>query len=220
MRQHNPPGTTAPPATGPPHDGQAPADFTPEPGRNCWRVEPCQRFAMLVDADAYFRALREALPRAEHTIFILGWDIDSRMELVPQGAQDGLPAGLRDFLCALADQRPELRIYILSWDYAMVMAMEREWLPSASAHWQAHRHLSFRLDGNHPPGASHHQKVVVIDNKLAFVGGLDLTLRRWDDSRHAPGAPLRMAEGKSYPPFHDVQCALDGPAAAALGTLC
>ncbi|RWA56307.1 hypothetical protein AU476_03945 [Cupriavidus sp. UYMSc13B] len=74
--------------------------------------------------------------------------------------------------------------------------MEREWLPSASAHWQAHRHLSFRLDGNHPPGASHHQKVVVIDNKLAFVGGLDLTLRRWDDSRHAPGAPLRMAEGK------------------------
>ncbi|QQX88211.1 VTT domain-containing protein [Cupriavidus necator] len=220
MRQHNAPGTTAPPATGPPHDCQAPAGFTPEPGRNCWCVEPCQRFAMLVDADAYFRALREALPRAEHTIFILGWDIDSRMELVPQGAQDGLPAGLRDFLCALADQRPELRIYILSWDYAMVMAMEREWLPSASAHWQAHRHLSFRLDGNHPPGASHHQKVVVIDNKLAFVGGLDLTLRRWDDNCHAPGAPLRVAEGKPYPPFHDVQCALDGPAAAALGTLC
>lgn len=191
-----------------------------EPGRNCWRVEPCRRFAMLVDADAYFRALREALPRAERTIFILGWDIDSRMELVPHGAQDGLPAGLRDFLCALADQRPHLRIYILSWDYAMVMAMDREWLPSASAHWQAHRHLSFRLDGNHPPGASHHQKVVVIDNKVAFVGGLDLTLRRWDDSCHAPGAPLRMAEGKPYAPFHDVQCALDGPAAAALGTLC
>ncbi|MCY1287979.1 Cardiolipin synthase B [compost metagenome] len=102
----------------------------------------------------------------------------------------------------------------------MVMAMEREWLPSASAHWQAHRHLSFRLDGNHPPGASHHQKVVVIDSKVAFVGGLDLTLRRWDDNSHAPGAPLRVAEGKPYPPFHDVQCALDGQAAAALAILC
>ncbi|SOY62976.1 VTT domain-containing protein [Cupriavidus taiwanensis] len=223
MRQYNAPGTTASPApqaSPPPHDPTSPPGFQLEPGRNCWRVEPCRRFAMLVDADAYFRALREALPLAEHTIFILGWDIDSRMELVPAGAQDGLPAGLRDFLCALADRRPNLRIYILSWDYAMVMAMEREWLPSASAHWQAHRHLSFRLDGNHPPGASHHQKVVVIDNKVAFVGGLDLTLRRWDDNQHAPHAPLRMAEGRPYAPFHDVQCALDGNAAAALGKLC
>ncbi|RDK11230.1 VTT domain-containing protein [Cupriavidus lacunae] len=219
MRQDNPPGTTASPAPAPPHDLQSPGSLL-EPGRNCWRVESCRRFAMLVDGDAYFRALREALPRAEHTIFILGWDIDSRMELVPDGAHDGLPPGLRDFLCALADRRPNLRIYILSWDYAMVMAMEREWLPSASAHWQAHRHLSFRLDGNHPPGASHHQKVVVLDNKVAFVGGLDLTLRRWDDSHHAPVAPLRIAEGKPYPPFHDVQCALDGQAAAALGKLC
>lgn len=219
MRQQNPPGTTARLAPDTPHEVQEPASFTLQPGRNCWRVEPCQRFAMLVDGDAYFRALREALPLAEHTIFILGWDIDSRMELVPGGADDNLPAGLRDFLCALADRRPDLRIYILSWDYAMVMAMEREWLPSASAHWQAHRHLSFWLDGNHPPGASHHQKVVVLDNKVAFCGGLDMTLRRWDDNQHAPNAPLRMAEGKPYPPFHDVQCALDGEAAAALGTL-
>ncbi|MFJ4291897.1 VTT domain-containing protein [Cupriavidus sp. NPDC089707] len=220
MSPPNPPGTPTQSTPDTPHALQEPPPFTLKPGRNCWRVEPCHRFAMLVDGDAYFRALREALPRAEHTIFILGWDIDSRMELVPDGAQDGLPDGLRDFLCALADRRPDLRIYILSWDYAMVMAMEREWLPSASAHWQAHRHLSFRLDGNHPPGASHHQKVVVIDSKVAFVGGLDLTLRRWDDNRHAPGAPLRVAEGKSYPPFHDVQCALDGQAAVALASLC
>ncbi|AGW93385.1 VTT domain-containing protein [Cupriavidus sp. DF5525] len=219
MRQQNPPGTTARVAPDTPHEVQEPASFTLQPGHNCWRVEPCQRFAMLVDGDAYFHAVRAALPLAEHTIFILGWDIDSRMELVPQGADDGLPAGLRDFLCALADRRPSLRIYILSWDYAMVMALEREWLPSASAHWQAHRHLSFRLDGNHPPGASHHQKVVVLDNKVAFVGGLDLTLRRWDDNQHAPKAPLRMAEGKPYAPFHDVQCVLDGGAAAALGDL-
>jgi phospholipase D1/2 len=220
MRQHHPPGTAAPRAPEPPHESQAPPGLKLKPGRNCWRVEPCRRFAMLVDGDAYFRALREALPRAEHTVFILGWDIDSRMELVPDGAQDGLPARLRDFLCALADRRPDLRIYILSWDYAMVMAMEREWLSSASAHWQAHRHLTFRLDGNHPPGASHHQKVVVLDNKVAFVGGMDLTLRRWDDNRHAPDAPLRVAEGRPYPPFHDVQCAVDGLAAAALGSLC
>ncbi|WP_258096291.1 hypothetical protein, partial [Klebsiella pneumoniae] len=71
------------------------------PGHNCWRVEPSARFAMLVDADAYFPARREALTRAEHSVFILGWDIDSRMRLLPDAPTDGLPAELRDFLNAL-----------------------------------------------------------------------------------------------------------------------
>lgn len=190
------------------------------PGRNCWRVEPCNRFAMLVDGEAYFSALRRALARAQRSIFILGWDIDSRMVLVPGGADDGYPPGLRGFLNMLASQRPALRIYVLSWDYAMVFALEREWLPSATSHWQAHRRLSFRLDGNHPAGASHHQKVVVIDHRLAFAGGMDLTRARWDNSRHSAAEPLRRdPDGKPYPPVHDVQCAVDGAAAAALGEL-
>ncbi|AZG16793.1 VTT domain-containing protein [Cupriavidus pauculus] len=190
------------------------------PGHNCWRVEPSARFAMLVDADAYFPALREALTRAEHSVFILGWDIDSRMRLLPDAPTDGLPAELRDFLNALCRRRRGLRIYVLSWDYAMVFALEREFLPSAKEHWQTHRRLSFCLDGNHPSGASHHQKVVVIDHRVAFVGGLDLTIRRWDTHHHLPDDPRRVdPDGKPYPPFHDVQCVVDGPAARALGDM-
>ena len=117
------------------------------PGHNCWRVEPCQRFSMLVDADAYFSALREALAKATHSVFILGWDIDSRMVMTPGGGDhaDGLPPTLRDFLNALCKRQRGLRIYVLSWDFAMVFALEREWLPSAKMHWQTHRRLSFRL---------------------------------------------------------------------------
>jgi phospholipase D1/2 len=193
------------------------------PGRNCWRVAPCARLSMLVDADAYFPALRQALTQAEHSVFILGWDIDSRMRLL-QGSDtapaDGLPAELRDFLNALCRRRRGLRIYVLSWDYAMVFALEREFLPAAKEHWQTHRRLSFCLDGNHPVGASHHQKVVVIDHKLAFVGGLDLTIRRWDTHHHLPDDPRRVdPDGKPYAPFHDVQCMVDGQAAQALGEL-
>ncbi|WP_011299334.1 VTT domain-containing protein [Cupriavidus necator] len=190
------------------------------PGHNCWRVEPCTRFAMLVDADAYFTALREALARAEQTIYIVGWDIDSRMRLAQEGPEDGLPAELRDFLHALCKRRPDLHVYVLSWDFAMVFAFEREFLPAARQHWEAHRRLSFCLDGNHPPGASHHQKVVVIDHALAFVGGLDLTIRRWDTPEHRADEPLRTdPDGKPYAPFHDVQCMVDGDAARALGDL-
>lgn len=190
------------------------------PGHNCWRVEPCRRFSMLVDGDAYFPALREALAKATHSVFILGWDIDSRMVLAPGAADDGLPVELRDFLNALCRRRRKLRIYVLSWDFAMVFALEREWLPSAKMRWRTHRRLSFRLDGNHPPGASHHQKVVVIDHQVAFVGGLDLTIRRWDTHHHLAEEPRRVdPDGKPYPPFHDVQCVVDGDAAAALGEL-
>jgi len=190
------------------------------PGHNCWRVAPCARFAMLVDADAYFSTLRQALLRAEHSIFILGWDIDSRMRLTPGEPDDGLPATLRDFLNALCKRRRGLRIYVLSWDFAMVFALEREFLPSAKQHWQAHRRLSFCFDGHHPAGASHHQKVVVIDHALAFAGGLDLTIRRWDTHHHLADEPRRVdPDGKPYPPFHDVQAMVDGPAARALGEL-
>ncbi|NSX06804.1 VTT domain-containing protein [Cupriavidus gilardii] len=191
-----------------------------QPGRNCWRIERASRFAMLVDGEEYFRALRSALIQAEHTVFILGWDIDSRFELVPGGADDGFPRGLRDFLDALVRRRRRLRVYVLSWDFAMVYAMEREWLPAVKLDWQTHRRLSFRLDARHPVGASHHQKVVVIDHSLAFVGGLDLTRCRWDTPSHALNEPRRVdPDGKPYGPFHDVQAVVEGDVARALGEM-
>ncbi|APD11284.1 hypothetical protein UC34_13150 [Pandoraea vervacti] len=189
-------------------------------GRNCWRIAPAARMRMLVDGDAYFSALREALRSARHTVFILGWDIDSRMRLTPNGPDDGLPPGLRDFLDALVRRRKTLRIYCLSWDFAMLYALEREWLPSVKLDWKTHRRLCFRLDGRHPTGASHHQKVVVIDQRLAFVGGLDLTRNRWDTSAHAPDEPARRdPSGHVYAPFHDVQALVDGQAAQALAEM-
>ncbi len=190
------------------------------PGRNCWRVEHARRVSFLVDGAAYFRAVRAALARARHSIFILAWDIDSRMCLVPEGAGDGFPEPLGDFLHEVVARRRGLHAYVLSWDFSMVYALEREWLPAYKLGLRTHRRLSFCLDGRHPIGASHHQKVVVIDDALAFVGGLDLTRCRWDTPRHAGDEPLRRdADGKPYGPFHDVQVMVDGAAAAALGEL-
>jgi uncharacterized membrane protein YdjX (TVP38/TMEM64 family) len=80
--------------------------------------------------------------------------------------------------------------------------------------------LHFRFDGNHPVGASHHQKIVVVDDAVAFVGGIDLAKSRWDTPEHRARDPRRVDPlGRSYPPRHDVQMAVDGPAAAALGDL-
>lgn len=158
---------------------------------------------------------------ARQSILLLSWDIDSRMRLVPSGANDGYPEPLGDFLHALVSERDGLNIWLLNWDFTLLYAMEREWLPSVKLGWATHRRLHFFMDAHHPIGASHHQKVVVIDDAIAFVGGLDLTGSRWDTSGHLVGDPARIDhDGKPYPPFHDVQAAVDGEVAVALGELC
>ena len=192
-------------------------------GRNCWRIERAHRLAFLIDAAPYYAAVRAAVAQAKRTVFILGWDFDSRIRLVPQGAKDGFPEELGEFLMEVVRRRRDLRMYILSWDFAMVFALDREWVPLYKLGWrtQPRPRLSFRLDDKHPPGGSHHQKVVVVDDAVAFVGGLDLTHGRWDTPAHRPEEPCRTdAQGRIARPNHDVQAIVDGPAARALGELC
>jgi phospholipase D1/2 len=193
-----------------------------EPGRNVWRVSEAARVAVLIDAANYFGALRAAMLEARQSIQIIGWDVDSRTRLVgPTGeVTDGMPLEFGDFLDALAAKRPELSIRILLWDYSVFFATEREPLPTLTLRWKRPPQIDLCLDDSVPSGASHHQKIVVIDDSLAFAGGLDITIRRWDDSRHLAAHPFRIdPAGKPYAPFHDVQMMLDGAAARDIADL-
>lgn len=193
------------------------------PGGNVWRRETASRAAMLVDAAAYFGALRQALRNARHSVLVTGWDIDSRTPLVgPDGKTgDDLPITFGAFLTELVHRRPQLTIKLLLWDYySAVYSLERELMPALSLQWNTPRQIELCLDDVLPIGASHHQKIVVIDDAVAFSGGLDITVRRWDNSRHELHNDLRVdPAGRPYPPFHDVQMMVDGDAAAALGQL-
>jgi phosphatidylserine/phosphatidylglycerophosphate/cardiolipin synthase-like enzyme/uncharacterized membrane protein YdjX (TVP38/TMEM64 family) len=182
-------------------------------------VEPAGRASFLVDGQAYFTAFREAAIRARRSLFILGWDFDTRIRLLIDREPDGYPDQLGPFLNALLVKRRSLHIYILVWDFHVIYFKERQWwLPS---HLLAQRRLHFVKDGTHPVGASHHQKIVVVDDAVAFVGGLDFAQCRWDTREHRADHPARMMLSEEAPcrPFHDVQMAVDGAAAAALGRL-
>ena len=190
--------------------------------RNAWRIENAGRAAILIDAGAYFGAVRQALLQAERNVFIIGWDLDSRTRLVGEDceAHDGWPPVLRDFLTRLVGEKPQLTVHLLAWDYAVLYALEREPFPSLKLGWNTPARVRFRLDNALPVGASHHQKIVVIDDAVAFSGGLDLTIRRWDTCAHAFAHPHRHdPAGVPYRPFHDVQFMVDGAAALALGEL-
>lgn len=188
-------------------------------GRNCWRVEEAARAGFLIDGAAYFDAFRESAKEASRSIIILGWDFDSRIRMLIDREPDGFPDRLGEFLHSLLIRRRSLRIHVLTWDFHMIYWKEREWwLPSKLA---AHRRLHFVRDARHPLAASHHQKVVVIDDAVAFVGGLDFAQCRWDSPEHRPRHPDRRlsADGPPCRPFHDVQMVVDGAAASALGVL-
>src|SRR3546814_14781470 len=93
-------------------------------------------------------------------------------------------------------------------------------MPALTLHGTTPPQIELCLDKMLPVGASHHQKVVVADDAVAFCGGLDLTIKRWDTPEHLPQHPLRRdPAGQDYQPFHDVQMMVDGEAAAALGDL-
>jgi phospholipase D1/2 len=191
-----------------------------EPGRSCWRRERADRVAFLVDAAAYFAVLEAAIANARESVFLAGWDIHSRLRLGPRRHSHEEGPELATFLDRVAKKNPRLRVDILIWDPAPIFILEREFLPLVQFGWRTSSRVHFALASDHPTGASHHQKIVVIDDRLAFLGGIDLTQARWDERSHRPVEPRRrLPDGEPYGPFHDVQLAVDGAAAAALGTL-
>ena len=164
--------------------------------------------------------VRQALLGARNTVFILGWDIMAAVDLLPGAAASDAPTRLDELLAFVARRRPHLRCYILIWDYAALYTLERDPLSRWRLGWRMPRHVRFGFDDRHPIGGSHHQKIVVVDDQLAFCGGIDLTGHRWDTCAHRIEEPARTdAAGEAYGPYHEVQAMVTGPVAASLGEL-
>src|SRR5437870_447297 len=190
------------------------------PGYNCWAVSRADRVALIVDAADYFKAFYEAALRARNSITILGWDFNSQTRLHFDPVEpNGPPALLGEFLNYLVQRRHSLHVHVLNWDYPMVFGADREFPPLYGFGWTPARRVHLRYDDTHPVAGCQHQKIVVIDDTVAFIGGIDFTVRRWDTPEHAAEDPRRVAHGKPYPPFHDLMVALDGEAARQLASL-
>ncbi|MGQ0749759.1 MAG: VTT domain-containing protein [Betaproteobacteria bacterium] len=188
-----------------------------QPGRNCSSVARANRVAWLVDAEHYFRAFTRAAEHARYSIMILAWDFDSRIRLHWDPGK--APSELGPFLNWLVRRRRSLHVRVLDWDYPMVFGVDREFPPIYGFGWKPRRRVHLRYDNTHPIGGSQHQKIVVIDDALAFCGGLDLADRHWDTCEHRAHDLRRTSRTVPYPPFHDVMCAVDGEAARRLSEI-
>lgn len=186
-------------------------------GETCWRRVRADRLGIIVDAEDYFAAARAAMLQAEETILLIGWDFDLRINLVAGEHRDDAPNELGPFLKYLVRRKPGLRIFILKWDMA-VLFTGNQFLPIFALDLRTVDRIRLRFDSKHPWTAAHHQKIAVIDDALAFCGGIDMTVGRWDTREHAPDDIRReRPDGSVAGPWHDATTVVDGAAARALG---
>src|SRR5687768_11620163 len=190
-----------------------------DPGRNCGLVAQASRFALLIDGSNYYRALAESIAQAKRMVVMVGWDLDSRVRLGPGAGRGELIPPLRDFLRAVASANPDLNIYILSWSFPLLFANVRDPELVLGRDPFQHPRIHLKFDSTHPQGGSHHQKIVIIDDSLAFAGGMDVAGGRWDSREHRADDARRSGKHRPYPPSHDVQAMVDGDAVRPLADI-
>ncbi|HEY2358956.1 MAG TPA: phospholipase D-like domain-containing protein [Phenylobacterium sp.] len=193
-----------------------------QPGTTCWKRETAPRAALLIDMEAYFDAAMEAMGRARHCVHLLNWAFEPQTFFHPGPDCTGKESDrIGAFLIALA-KKPHLDVRVLCWKSAMPVAATQHFFPFADRRVFAGTKVKFVLDGKLPVGACHHQKMIVIDDALAFCGGGDIGPDRWDTPEHLDDNPRREKTRRDHKDFdsrHEVMGLVDGAAAAALGEL-
>ena len=166
------------------------------------------RVTPLIDGEAYFSALCEALRHAKDYVYATGWCLTPNIPL-RRGDEDAIVSTRLLELLSSAAQRAPVRLLLWSGAPALLQPTTRRMADvQRTIERESSGNIVCRLDRSARISHCHHQKAIVVDGQVSFVGGIDLTTfqgDRWDVQRH----PLR-----SGPNWHDVQVRIEGEAVA------
>jgi phosphatidylserine/phosphatidylglycerophosphate/cardiolipin synthase-like enzyme len=180
----------------PPDDGElwAAGDPPPRTGNS---------LDVLIEGSDYFPAVEQAIRSARHSVMIAGWCVTPGFALI----REEPPVLLRELLREMAES---VDVRVLMWAGAPLPVFK----PSRSSVRQRRdalvrgTRIKAALDSNERPMHCHHEKLVVVDDEVAFVGGIDLT-DLGGDRYDTPEHPARGRLG-----WHDAASRLSGPAVA------
>jgi phosphatidylserine/phosphatidylglycerophosphate/cardiolipin synthase-like enzyme len=161
---------------------------------------------VLIDGEEAMAAIAEAIASAREYVHITGWHFAAGFELVR-----GKPTAVLGALLAEAAERVEVRV--LAWAGAPVPVFHPSRAEVREAMQRLVRQTKIRceLDPREHPFHCHHEKTLVIDGQVAFVGGIDMT-DFGGDRNDSADHPARRRLG-----WHDVGTRLRGPAVADVG---
>src|SRR5438105_1219975 len=157
---------------------------------------------VLVDGAVALPRLAEELRRARSHVHLAGWHVTPTFRLGP--AQDD---ELRAILAELAERIP-VRVLVWAGAPLPLFRPSRGDVRRTREALERGTRIRVGLDARERPMHCHHEKLVVIDDRVAFVGGIDLTTYegdRWDSRDH-------VARGRLG--WHDAAVMLRGPIVA------
>ncbi|HEY4028827.1 MAG TPA: phospholipase D-like domain-containing protein [Caulobacteraceae bacterium] len=172
---------------------------------------------------AYFDAAMDAMRGAKHCVHLLNWAFEANTQFHPEPGGGGkVEDQIGPFLKNLAESNHDLDVRVLCWKSAMPVAATQHFFPVVDRRVFAGSRVKFVLDGKLPLGACHHQKMIIVDDSLAFCGGGDIGPDRWDTPKHLDDDPRRQKtrrDNKCFDSRHEVMGLVDGDAARALAQL-
>ena len=180
----------------PPEDGRLWADGDPPP-------RPGNGLEVLIDGSEALPAIERAIRGARRHVHVASWAMSPTFAL----SRDEPPTPLRELL-AEAAERVDVRMLVWAGSPAPLFKPDRRTVRRGAEALVAGTRIRARLDRRERLVHCHHEKVVIVDDELAFVGGIDLTTSG-GDRYDTPGHPARGRLG-----WHDVATCLRGPAVA------
>ncbi|XP_035662332.1 phospholipase D1-like [Branchiostoma floridae] len=138
-----------------------------------------------VDAASYMAAVAEGLEAAKEEIFIADWWFSPEIYLIRPVAAEGEKWRLDQVLKRKAEEG--VNVFVLMYK-EVELALGLNSLYSKTTLLNLHPNVKVLRHPDHMPGGiflwAHHEKVVVVDQSIAFLGGIDLCYGRWDDYLH------------------------------------
>jgi phosphatidylserine/phosphatidylglycerophosphate/cardiolipin synthase-like enzyme len=162
---------------------------------------PGNYLEILIDGSNALPAIAEELARAESHVHLSGWYLSPHLELT-RGDE---PVVLRNLLAELAER---VDVRVLLWGGAPIRLFRPSRTDVLLVRDQLceHTKIQCEIDSCVGPLHCHHEKAIMIDDRVAFVGGIDLTL----DAGDPYDSPEHVARGRIG--WHDAAVRLRGPA--------
>ncbi|KAF2074273.1 hypothetical protein CYY_004406 [Polysphondylium violaceum] len=149
-----------------------------------------------VDCDEYFAASAEAIENAQREVFITSWFLSPEVYLIRYPNLD--PRYRLDNLLKRKAMQG-VKIFVILWDETKIATFKGSKRAKDKLE-ELHQNIKVI---KHPPIIplywSHHQKTLIVDQELAFVGGVDFCFGRYDTwCHHLIDVNSNLWPGKDY----------------------